>query len=164
MGTVLRSHGALIRNLCEPICVSLRPLRQCDAYIMTSRCPGHALNAPISDHQWSESDLITMILRLRRPQYAALALPLRLLRAHGVCTTILRRPSAFRCMSAVTCAICQESTWLVTFCIGKVSTGVVTSSALRCGVLWIRQNICQITSVKTCRSGRQTVVRLYTTQ
>ena len=35
---------------------------------------------------------------------------------------------------AVTCAVCPESAWLVTFLIGNVSTGVVTWSALRCGV------------------------------
>ena len=34
---------------------------------------------------------------------------------------------------AVTCAVCPESAWLVTFLIGNVSTGVVTWSALRCG-------------------------------
>ena len=34
---------------------------------------------------------------------------------------------------AVTCAVCPESAWLVTFLIGNVSTGVVTRSALRCG-------------------------------
>ena len=34
---------------------------------------------------------------------------------------------------AVTCAVCPESAWLVTFLIGNVSTGVVTCSALRCG-------------------------------
>ena len=34
---------------------------------------------------------------------------------------------------AVTCAVCPESAWLVTFFIGNVSTGVVTWSALRCG-------------------------------
>ena len=33
---------------------------------------------------------------------------------------------------AVTCAVCPESAWLVTFLIGNVS-GVVTWSALRCG-------------------------------
>ena len=33
----------------------------------------------------------------------------------------------------VTCAVCPESAWLVTFLIGNVSTGVVTWSALRCG-------------------------------
>ena len=35
-------------------------------------------------------------------------------------------------MGAVTCAVCPESAWLVTFLIGNVSTGVVTWSALRC--------------------------------
>ena len=34
---------------------------------------------------------------------------------------------------AVTCAVCPESAWLVTFLIRNVSTGVVTWSALRCG-------------------------------
>ena len=34
---------------------------------------------------------------------------------------------------AVTCAVCPESAWLVTFLIGNVSTGVVTWSALGCG-------------------------------
>ena len=34
---------------------------------------------------------------------------------------------------AVTCAVCPEYAWLVTFLIGNVSTGVVTWSALRCG-------------------------------
>ena len=34
---------------------------------------------------------------------------------------------------AVTCAVCPESAWLVTFLIDDVSTGVVTRSALRCG-------------------------------
>ena len=33
----------------------------------------------------------------------------------------------------VTCAVCPESAWLVTFLIGNISTGVVTLSALRCG-------------------------------
>ena len=36
-------------------------------------------------------------------------------------------------MGAVTCAVCPESAWLVTFLIGNVSTGVVTWRALRCG-------------------------------
>ena len=37
------------------------------------------------------------------------------------------------CKGAVTCAVCPESAWLVTFLIGNVSIGVVTWSALRCG-------------------------------
>ena len=41
------------------------------------------------------------------------------------------RPVRFK--GAVTCAVCPESAWLVTFLIGNVSTGVVTWSALRCG-------------------------------
>ena len=39
-----------------------------------------------------------MLLRLKWPHYAAWALQLRLLRTHAVRTTILRRPSAFRCI------------------------------------------------------------------
>ena len=34
---------------------------------------------------------------------------------------------------AVTCAVCPESAWLVTFLIGNVFMGVVTWRALRCG-------------------------------
>ena len=37
------------------------------------------------------------------------------------------------CKGAVTCAVCPESAWLVTFLICNVSTWVVTWSALRCG-------------------------------
>ena len=42
-------------------------------------------------------------------------------------------PSQRASKGAVTCAVCPESAWLVTFLIGNVSTGVVTWSALRCG-------------------------------
>ena len=42
-------------------------------------------------------------------------------------------PSPVTCKGAVTCAVCPESAWLVTFLIGNVSRGVVTWSALRCG-------------------------------
>ena len=48
-------------------------------------------------------------------------------RKHIYRVTILSRKGA------VTCAVCPESAWLVTFLIGNVSTGVVTWSALRCG-------------------------------
>ena len=40
---------------------------------------------------------------------------------------------SYHSKGAVTCAVCPESAWLVTFLIGNVSTGVVTWSALRCG-------------------------------
>ena len=43
------------------------------------------------------------------------------------------RKDDFPYKGAVTCAVCPESAWLVTFLIGNVSTGVVTWSALRCG-------------------------------
>ena len=42
-------------------------------------------------------------------------------------------PGQMASKGAVTCAVCPESAWLVTFLIGNVSTGVVTCSALRCG-------------------------------
>ena len=42
-------------------------------------------------------------------------------------------PSKRTNKGAVTCAVCPESAWLVTFLIDNVSTGVVTWSALRCG-------------------------------
>ena len=45
----------------------------------------------------------------------------------------LEVPSFASAKGAVTCAVCPESAWLVTFLIGNVSTGVVTWSALRCG-------------------------------
>ena len=58
---------------------------------------------------------------------------------------------------AVTCAVCMESAWLVTFLIGNVLTGVVIWSALRYGLCG--------ESVKNCRSVvHQTPVRLYGTQ
>ena len=41
--------------------------------------------------------------------------------------------SLYQVKGTVTCAVCPESAWLVTFLIGNVSTGVVTWSALRCG-------------------------------
>ena len=45
----------------------------------------------------------------------------------------LSQPACCQAKGAVTCAVCPESAWLVTFLIGNVSTGVVTWSALRCG-------------------------------
>ena len=53
-----------------------------------------------------------------------------------VSATIWRNPGSkitHQLTGAVTCAVCPESAWLVTFLIGNVSTGVVTWSALRCG-------------------------------
>ena len=87
---VLRSHGALARDLSESSCFSTTTFD----HATTSRRRTRAQ----CDHQWSKCDCTATLLRLRRPRYAAWALPLRLLRTHGVRTTILRRPSAFRCI------------------------------------------------------------------
>ena len=58
---------------------------------------------PIGDHQRSECDptrpdIDATTTSATALVYAAWALPLRLLRTHGVRTTITRRPSAFRCI------------------------------------------------------------------
>ena len=90
-GTVLRSHGALTRKLCEPNCAST----------MTSasvRRSYHDLTAPWTraqcDHRWPYSDVTTTYATALR----CLDAPSRLLRTYDVRTTILRRPSAFRCI------------------------------------------------------------------
>ena len=63
IGTVLRWHGALTHDRCEPnyvfttTCASVR-------HTTTSRRPGHALSATIGD-------LTAMLLRHRRRHYAA---------------------------------------------------------------------------------------------
>ena len=75
----------------SPIAFPLRLLRQYDAHTKSSRRPRHALSATIGG-------LTAMLLRQWRRHYAAWALPSRLLRTYGVRTTILRRPSAFRCL------------------------------------------------------------------
>ena len=48
-------------------------------------------------------------------------------------SSYLRSGDSYTDKGAVTCAVCPESAWLVTFLIGNVSTGVVTWSVLRCG-------------------------------
>ena len=90
-GTVLRSHGALTRELCEPNCAST----------MTSasvRRSYHDLTAPWTraqcGHRWPYSDVTTTYATALR----CLDAPSRLLRTYYVRTTILRRPSAFRCI------------------------------------------------------------------
>ena len=94
IGTMLRSHGALMHDLSQPNCLFTKTLHQCDAHTMTSRRPGHVLSATIGD-------LTAMLLWHRRPHYAAWALPLHLLHTDGVRTRILRRPSAFCCIFVV---------------------------------------------------------------
>ena len=66
---------------------------------------------------------------------------------------------------AVTCAVCPESAWLVTFLIGNVSTGVVTLCALRCGAYDESGKKCRRPAVKD-HSGviRQIPVELYAAQ
>ena len=95
IGIVVRSHGALVHDLCEPSCVSAT----------TSASAWHLyydLMAPRTraqcDHQRSKCDRTATLLWLRWPQYAAWALPLRLLRTHGIRTTILQQPSVFGCV------------------------------------------------------------------
>ena len=90
-GTVLCSHGDLTRELCEPNCAST----------MTSasvRRSYHDLTAPWTraqcDHRWPYSDVTTTYATALR----CLDTPSRLLRTYDVRTTILRRPSAFRCI------------------------------------------------------------------
>ena len=89
---------ALLRaTFVSPTAFPLRPLRQYNAHTMTSRRPGHALSVTIGDHQQSECDHTAMLLRLRRPHYAAWMLLLHLLHTHGIHTMILRRPSVLCC-------------------------------------------------------------------
>ena len=95
IGIVLSSHGALARDLSEPSCFS--PTTSASAWHCCQDVTARRTRAQCN-HQRSKCDRTATLLRLRRPHYAAWALLLRLLRTHGVRTTILRRPSAFRCI------------------------------------------------------------------
>ena len=70
----------------------------------------------------------------------------------------LRIPGNSACprdKGTVTCSVCPESAWVVTFFIGNVSTGVVTWSALRCGACGESgKKSCRRPAFKNCRSGR----------
>ena len=71
----------------SPVAFPLWLLHQHDTHTRTSRRQGHVL---------PKCDRTAMLLG--RLHYAAWALPLRLLRTHGIRTTILWWPSAFCCI------------------------------------------------------------------